>query len=93
MKTPHFYVTVALGGLCLLLSIWVVVLNHSNDELQFKLQNEQAQINAAVQTDQARQKMLNEMAQISVKDDKIKRVLARNGFTVSVQPNSSESSK
>ena len=84
MKPPQFYATVALGAVCLVLSIAAIVLGQGNQRLQAQLQGAQDEINVATANVQQGQGLVRDMAQLSVKNDKIKQALARNGITVNV---------
>ncbi|MEI6352005.1 MAG: hypothetical protein WCP06_12975 [Verrucomicrobiota bacterium] len=84
MKPPQFYIAVALGAVCLVLSIAAIALGQSNQRLQAQLQSQQDEINFATANVQQGQGMIRDMAQLSVKNDKIKQALARNGINVTV---------
>ena len=86
MKPFQFYTTMALGALCLALSITTIVLGKSNNNLQSRQQQQQAEINRGNMSAQVGQNILRDMAEVSLKNDKIKQVLARNGYTVNVAP-------
>jgi len=86
MKAPQFYITLALGALCLVLSITAIVLGKTNTNLQQQQQVQQEEINKGNMSIQIGQNMLRDMAEISLKNDKIKQVLARNGYTVNAAP-------
>jgi len=86
MKAPQFYITLALGALCLVLSLTAIVLGKSNNNLQQQQQSQQAEINRGNMSIQIGQNMLRDMAELSLKNDKIKQVLARNGYTVNAAP-------
>jgi len=86
MKVPQFYVTLALGTLCLALSITSIVLGKNNNALQLQQQKQQEEINRGNMSVQVGQNLLRDMAELSLKNDKIKQVLARNGYTVNVAP-------
>lgn len=86
MKVPQFYVTLALGALCLALSITTIVLGNKNNYLQMQQQKQQEEINRGNMSIQVGQNLLKDMAELSLKNEKIKQVLARNGYTVNVAP-------
>ena len=91
MKPPQFYITVALSAACLVMSVAVIWSNQTNQRLQLELQREQDTINQGQATLQVGQNLLKDLAEISMKDDKIKQVLARNGYTVNVNASPSPS--
>ena len=86
MKALHFYITLALGAICLALSLTTVVLGRSNNSLQVLQQQQQAEINKGNLSMQVGQNLLRGMAEPSLKNEKIKQVLTRYGLTVTVNP-------
>lgn len=92
MKAPQFYITLALGTLCLILSITTIVLGKNNNNLQRQVQEQQAEIQKGNISLQIRQKLLEDMAPLSLKNEKIKLILANNGWTVNVNPSANAAS-
>ena len=86
MKSLHFYTTLALGAVCLVLSITTIVLGISSNSLQQRQQQQQAEINRGNASVQVGQNILRDMAELSLKNEKIKQVLSQNGYTVNVAP-------
>jgi uncharacterized membrane protein YvbJ len=86
MKAPQFYITLAVGTLCLILSITSIVLGKNNNNLQRQVQAQQEEINRGNQSLQIRQNLLKDMAELSLKNEKIKQILSNNGYTVNVAP-------
>ena len=86
MKSLHFYTTLALGAVCLLLSITTIVLGRSNNSLQLQQQQQQAEINKGNTSLQVGQALLRDIAELSLKNDKLKELLSRRGLTVNVAP-------
>lgn len=86
MKAPQFYITLALGTLCLVLAITSIVLGKTNNTLMQTQQQQQEEINRGNTSVQIGQNLLRDMAEVSLKNDKIKDVLARNGYTVNAAP-------
>lgn len=91
MKPVPFYITVALAAVSLLLSIAVVALGQSNQQLQTELQKQQEEINRGNVSQQVGTNLLRDMASASVKNDKMKEALAKNGYNVNVTPTASPS--
>jgi len=91
MKAPQFYITTGLGAVCLVLSVVAISLSRSNQSLQSRFQSQQDEINRGTQSLQIGQSLIKDMAEVSVKNEKIKLVLARNGYTVNVNPSPSPS--
>lgn len=86
MKVPQFYITVALGAICLVLSITSLLLTKSNQNLQAQFQAQQEEINKGELSNKIGQNLLHDMAELSLKNDKIAAVLKANGYTVNVNP-------
>lgn len=82
MKVPQFYVSVALGALCVILSITFLLLSKSTQNLQVQIQAQQQEVNQANAIAQHFQSLASDMVQASAKNDKIKQILAQNGITV-----------
>jgi Na+-transporting NADH:ubiquinone oxidoreductase subunit NqrC len=89
MKIP-FYISVAASGLSLILSVVLLIFGGIDQGLQAEIQKQQAelqkqqeQINTGntISTDVG-PKLLQDMAQVSIKDEKMKELLAKHGYTV-----------
>lgn len=92
MKPTQFYIGVALGAICLVLSIASVAMGQSNQRLQTEGQAQQLEINKGNTSQQIGTNILREMAQVSVKNEKMKAILAKNGYNVQAAPASTDSS-
>jgi predicted Holliday junction resolvase-like endonuclease len=86
MKPTQFYIAVALGAICLILSIALIALGQSNQHLQMEAQSQQAEINKGSMSQQIGTNIVRDIAQLSVKNEKLKEVLTKNGFNISVNP-------
>lgn len=92
MKIP-FYISVVASALCLILSIVVFAVGSSNQTLQGEvqkqqqaLQAQQAEIEAGNQiSQQIGPNLLRDMAASSVKNEKMKALLAKHGYNVQVK--------
>jgi hypothetical protein len=88
-----FYISVAASGLCLLLSIIIFAVGNSNQSLQLEvqkqqqeLQKQQEQINTGNQISQTvGPNLLRDMAVSSVKNEKMKALLGKHGYSVQQQ--------
>jgi ribosomal protein S16 len=93
MKIP-FYVSVASSALSLVLSIIIFTVGNSNQSLQtevqkqqLELQKQQEQINTGNQiSQQVGPNLLRDMATSSVKNEKMKALLAKHGYNVEYKP-------
>ena len=81
MKAPQFYITLALGALCLVLSITTIGLGTRNSNLQVQNQQQQEIINKGKLSAQILQSFLNDMGELSLKNEKIKQVLTKNNLS------------
>jgi len=86
VKLQQFYITSALGALALVMAITSIIKGKSNQSLIQQQQQQQAEINRGQMSIQIGQNLLRKMAEVSLHNDKIKAVLAENGFTVTPQP-------
>ena len=92
MKIP-FYISVTASALCLLLSIIIFAVGNSNQSLQAEVQKQQQalqvqqeEINAGNQiSQQIGPNLLRDMAASSVKNEKMKALLAKHGYNVQVK--------
>jgi predicted Holliday junction resolvase-like endonuclease len=84
MKPPQFIVAVILSLLPLILVINLIFMGQKNTSLQAQLQSQQEEINKGSMTQQIGVNILKEIAAASVKDDKLKDVLTKSGYSVTV---------
>jgi predicted Holliday junction resolvase-like endonuclease len=77
-------VAVILSLIPLILTINLIFMGQKNQSLQTQLQAQQEQINTGSRIQQVGMSVLKDIAAASVKDDKLKDVLAKNGYSVSV---------
>lgn len=99
MKIP-FYISVVASALCLVLSIAVFAIGLSNQSLQDEAQKQQEALQAQQQALQAQQveidagvqinnkvgpELLRDMAATTVKNEKMKQLLAKHGYNVQVK--------
>ena len=83
MKASHFYFTSLVGFIGLVLSIALVVVDQSNQKLQVLVMEQQKTLNQGASNQQVLQNIVRDLAHVSAKDERIKELLAHNGFTVS----------
>ena len=86
MKLPQFIVTVILSLVALILVINLIFMGNNNQKLQANLQQEQQEINRGSMSQQIGTKMLQDIAQASLKDEALKDVLAKSGYSVNYTP-------
>jgi signal transduction histidine kinase len=92
MKPPQFIVTVILALIPLVLVINLIFMGQKNQSLQNTLQQQQVDINKGSMSQQIGVNLLKDIAQASVKDDKLSAVLADNGYHVTVNASPSPAS-
>jgi predicted Holliday junction resolvase-like endonuclease len=91
MKPPQFIVAVILSFLPLILVTMIIIMGQKNQSLQAQLQAQQEQINKGNMTQQIGVNLLKEIAAASVKDEALKDVLAKSGYSVTVNASPSPS--
>ncbi len=100
MKIP-FYISVAASALCLILSVIVFTVGWSNHGIQAEIQKQQQTVQAQqVEIDAGTQinqrigpELLRDMAASSVKNEKMKALLAKHGYNVQVKDTPAPASK
>ena len=100
MKIP-FYISVAASALCLILSVIVFAVGLSNHGIQAEIQKQQQAVQAQqVEIDAGTQinqrigpELLRDMASVSVKNEKMKSLLAKHGYNVQVKDTPAPASK
>lgn len=91
MKPPQFIAAVILSLIPLILVINLIFMGQKNQSLQAQLQGQQEDINKGSMSQQIGVNLLKEIAQASIKDDKLKDVLTKSGYTVTVNATASPS--
>ncbi len=84
MKAPQFIASVILALVPLILVINLIFIGQKNQSLQAQLRAQQEQINKGSMAQQIGVNILKEIAAGSVKDEKLKDVLNKNGYSVTV---------
>jgi predicted Holliday junction resolvase-like endonuclease len=103
MKSSQFYIVVSLSALCLILSVVVITLGQASqsaqmrfqkrqNEIQIELQQRQAEVNKGSTSNQVGTAILQDIAAASLKNPKMKEVLAKNGYNVTASPSPSDAS-
>jgi hypothetical protein len=82
MTRIQFNITMSAGGIGLLLVILIIIFGQLNRGLERTAQIQQITINRASYYQQIGRNLIGDLAQISLKDAKIKELLTRNGYTV-----------
>ena len=86
MKPPQFIVAVILSLVPLILVINLIFMGQKNQTLQQQMQAQQEDINRGSMAQQIGTNLLRDIGQASLKDDKLKDVLTKSGFSVNVAP-------
>ena len=86
MNRWQFLTTTGLGLVCLVLSIATIVSGRANQNLQAQLQAQQVEINKGTGSQQVGTNLLRDIATAATKNDKLRELLKRNGFTLTENP-------
>ncbi len=96
-----FYISVATAALSLVLAVIVLAVGFGNQGLQSEIQDQQKEIQKQQADIQKQQEQINtgsqiqqkvgpaliqDMAQVSLKNEKMKALLAKHGYTIQQQP-------
>jgi signal transduction histidine kinase len=82
VKSYQSYIVTGLAALCLVLSIVSIFLGQSNQTAQTEVQQQQEEINKGVTTQQIGTNILRDMASLAEKNDNLRNLLAKNGYTL-----------
>ena len=82
MTRWQFLLTTLLSLICLGLSIAVIASARTNQKLQTELQAQQLEINKGTQSQQIGTNLIRDIAVAATKNDHLKDLLSRNGFTL-----------
>lgn len=82
MKPWQFYLSTTLAGLTLLLTIALLVITTSNRTLERGLQDQQVNINRGQMSQQVGTAVVQDLAQLSITNSKVKDLLSKHGITV-----------
>jgi len=85
MKRVEVLITTGLGGVAILLTIALITISQANGSINRGLLEQQNIINQGKVGQQVGQAVLRDMAAVSLQNEKMKEVLAKNGFNVSRQ--------
>jgi signal transduction histidine kinase len=78
----QFFLASLLGIACLGLTVAVIFSARTNQKIQADLQAQQIEINKGTQSQQIGTNLLRDIAVVAGKNDKLKELLARNGFSL-----------
>lgn len=83
MKPTQYYILVALGALCLILSVFSVAISQSNQRLQAQLQASQQEVQRGNVSQQVGNNIVTDLGNLSLTNPKVKDFLAKHGINVS----------
>ena len=86
MTRWQFLLTTLLSLVCLGLSIAVILSARTNQKLQAEIQGQQMEINKGTQSQQIGTNLVRDIAVAATKNDNLKDLLSRNGFTLTQNP-------
>ena len=87
MTRLQFVLTTILALICVGLSVAAIISARTNQKLQAEIQAQQIEINRGTQSQQIGSNLVRDIAVAATKNDKLKDLLARNGFTLTANPN------
>jgi hypothetical protein len=85
MNRAEFSLLMALGVICLCLSLVTIVFARQNRKLQEGVQAQQALINKGALSQQIGTNLVREMATAAQTDEKMRQLLQENGFNLTPQ--------
>ena len=83
MKIGHYFVVMLLAVCCVVLTVILITMSHTNLQLQGKLQIQQQLLNQGILGQQAQQissGVLQDLADSSVGNSRIRRLLEKHGY-------------
>ncbi len=84
MNPIQYYIAVILGVISLSLTVVVACYTQSNQQIQNQVQNRQVELNQGSTAQQLATNILQDVAVASLKNQKLKDLLTKNGYTVTV---------
>ncbi len=91
MKRAEFNLLMAIGVICLCLSLVTIVFARQNRKLQEAVQAQQAVINKGALSQQIGSNLVREMAVAAQTDEKMRQLLQENGFNLAPKAETSPS--
>jgi hypothetical protein len=91
MKRAEFTLLMAIGVVCLALSLVTIVFARQNRKLQEAVQAQQVLINKGALSQQIGANLVREMAAVAQMDEKMRQLLQENGFNLTPKAESSPS--
>lgn len=87
MTRLQFNLSMAAGGLCVLLVFLVILFGQMNRSLEKTAIDQQTAINRGGMSQQIGRNLLTDMGQSALRNAKMKELLSRNGYTINQSPN------
>ena len=85
MKAGRYFVVLLLAVVCVVLTVALILMEHTNQQLQVQLQAQQQALNQGILGQQAQQisgGVLQDLADSSVGNSRIRRLLEKHGYRV-----------
>jgi len=88
MKSVHYFICLAISGLCLLMTVLLFLVGQSASGLQTTLAQQQEEINKGSMSQQVGANLLRDMIQLAVTNNnpRLFELLRRSGISVQAQP-------
>ena len=96
MKPGHFFVVLLLTVVCVGLTVALILMEHTNQQLHLQTQTQQQQLNQGILGQQAQQissGVLQEMATAAAGNPNIRKLLKKHGYNVSASQPSGSANK
>lgn len=82
MKAPQFYIVTVAAALCLILSILLVAINQSNQDLIAQIETQTGELNQANTVRQALTNLVKDVHVASSGNEKLQALLKKHGVSI-----------
>jgi type II secretory pathway pseudopilin PulG len=86
MTRVQYFISLAVGLLCLIFSVLLLVTGQSVVKTQTRLAQQQEEINRGSVSQQLGQTLLRDMGQVALVNERVRQLLAENGYSISYTP-------
>jgi type II secretory pathway pseudopilin PulG len=86
MTRVQYFISLAVGVLCLVFSVLLLVTGQSAVKTQTRLAQQQEEINRGSVSQQVGQNLLRDMGQVALVNERVRQLLAENGYSINYTP-------
>jgi hypothetical protein len=86
MTRVHYFITLIVGLFCLTFSLLLLFMGQSAIKTQARLTQQQEEINRGAMSQQVGVNLLRDMGQVALVNERIRALLADNGYTINYTP-------